>query len=100
VNIIHVDIVEIWNLLDKHRVGPPQLPAVKNAQRNKHLLSNQFKINVPHHQRSSHTSWWRNVEVGVLHYTLTSLANSTSDSDWNVFGDKLPDWVYDVYQGR
>ena len=28
VNIIHVDIVEIWNLFDRHKVNSPQLPTV------------------------------------------------------------------------
>ena len=55
---------------------------------------------VPHRQRSSHTSWWRIVEVGVLDYKLTSPVNSIADSDWNVSGDKLADWVHDVYRGR
>jgi len=54
---------------------------------------------VPRRQRSSHTGWWRNAEVGVLHYKSTSLANSIADSDWNLSGDKLADWVYDVYRG-
>ena len=56
---------------------------------------------VAHRQRSSHTNWWPNVEVGVLHYKLTSPVNSIFNSDWNVLsGDKLADWVYDVYRGR
>jgi hypothetical protein len=48
VNVIHIDIVEIWNLFDRHKVSSPQLSAVKNAQRNQYLLSNQFKINMSH----------------------------------------------------
>ena len=46
VNIIHVDIVEIWNLYDKSRVSSPQLPCYSPAQRHQYLSSNQFKINM------------------------------------------------------
>ena len=48
VNIIHVDIVEIWNLYDRDRVGSPQWLAVITAQRNQYLSSNEFKINMSH----------------------------------------------------
>jgi len=66
VNIIHVDIVEIWNLFDRHR----------------YLSSNQFKINMSHIVKD-----------------LAIPAGGATSSDWNVSGDKLADWVYDVYRG-
>ncbi|KAI0269639.1 hypothetical protein BGY98DRAFT_1180030 [Russula aff. rugulosa BPL654] len=66
VNIIHVDIVEIWNLFDRHR----------------YLLSNQFKINMSHIVKDPAIP-----------------ADGTTSSDWNVSGDELADWVYDVYRG-
>ncbi|KAF8489086.1 hypothetical protein F5888DRAFT_1731195 [Russula emetica] len=74
VNIIHVDIVEIWNLFDRHRVSSPQFPA--------YLSSNQFKINMSHIVKD-----------------LAIPAGGATSSDWNVSGDKLADWVYDVYRG-
>ncbi|KAI0272985.1 hypothetical protein BGY98DRAFT_145109 [Russula aff. rugulosa BPL654] len=63
VDIIHVDIVEIWNLFDRHR----------------YLSSNQFKINMSH--------------------IVKDPADGATSSDWNVSGDELADWVYDVYRG-
>jgi len=66
VNIIHVDIVEIWNLFDRHR----------------YLSSNQFKINMSHIVKD-----------------LAIPAGGAASSEWNVSGDKLADWVYDVYRG-
>jgi hypothetical protein len=47
VNIIHVDIVEIWNLYDKNRVSYPHLPCL-TAKRNQYLSNNQFKVNMSH----------------------------------------------------
>ncbi|KAI0275763.1 hypothetical protein BGY98DRAFT_39102 [Russula aff. rugulosa BPL654] len=67
VNIIHVDIIEIWNMYDRHR----------------YLSSNQFKINMSHVIKD-----------------LGTPAGGTSSSDWNVSGDKLADWVYDIYRSR
>jgi len=66
VNIIHVDLVELWNLFDRH----------------KYLSSNQFKINMSHVVKD-----------------LAISASTASSSEWNVSGDKLADWVYDVYRG-
>jgi len=70
VNIIHVDIIEIWNLYDKH----------------KYLSSNQFKINMSH------------VIKDPAIVVAAIPADGTSSSDWNVSRDKLAGWVYDIYQ--
>ena len=47
VNIIHFDIVEIWNLCDKTKVSSQSL-AVLITQPNQYLSNNQFKINMSH----------------------------------------------------
>ncbi|KAI0278995.1 hypothetical protein BGY98DRAFT_1096380 [Russula aff. rugulosa BPL654] len=66
VNIIHIDIVEIWNLYDRHR----------------YLSSDQFDINMSHIVKD-----------------LALPASRATSSDWDVSGEKLADWVYDVYRG-
>jgi hypothetical protein len=48
VNIIHVDIIDIWNLYDRHRVSSPPWRFVITVQRNQYLSSNEFKINMSH----------------------------------------------------
>ncbi|KAH9998788.1 hypothetical protein BJV77DRAFT_1064755 [Russula vinacea] len=67
VNIIHVDIVEIWNLYD----------------RNRYLLSNQFKINMSH----------------VVKDLAVPTGSAPQGLDWSSSGTKFADWVYDVYRG-
>ena len=69
VDIIHVDIVEIWNLYDKNRVSSPQLPCYITAQRSTESVSVQQPIQdkyVPCCQRSSCVRWRRIVEVSVF----------------------------------
>jgi hypothetical protein len=48
VNIIHTDIVQIWNIYDKNWVSSPQLLCCSAAQWNQYLSSDQFKINLSH----------------------------------------------------
>ena len=47
-NIIHNDVVEIWNLYDKCRVSSLQLLCCLTAQYNQYLSSNRFKIDMSH----------------------------------------------------
>jgi hypothetical protein len=47
-DVIHIDIVEIWNLYDKNRVSSCQMPCCLIAQQNQYLSSNQFKIYMSH----------------------------------------------------
>jgi hypothetical protein len=51
--------------------------------RNRYLSSDQFKINMSHVVKD-----------------LAVPAGGASTSDWNASGDKLADWVYDIYRGR
>jgi hypothetical protein len=59
VNIIHIDIIKIWNLYDRRKVGFSQLPYCFNC-------SKAFSVSVeqpiqdeyvPHRQRSGDASW-------------------------------------------
>ena len=67
-NIIHVDIVEIWNLYDRSKVGSPQLLCCFNCSTEpvsvKQPIQDKY---VPRRQRSSSASWRRIAEVCVLH---------------------------------
>ena len=66
VDIIHVDIVEIWNLCDKSKVSSPPLPCCFNCLTEsvsiKRPIQNKF---VPHRQRTGCAGWRRIVEVSV-----------------------------------
>jgi hypothetical protein len=67
VNIIHLDIVEIWNLRDKSRVSSPQLLCYFTCSTA--LVSVEQPIqdkNVAPRQRSSCASWRRIAEVSVF----------------------------------
>ena len=67
VNIIHIDIIKIWNLYDRLRVSFPQLPCCFNYSTV--LVSVEQPIQdeyVPRRQRPSDASWWCTAEVSVL----------------------------------
>ena len=48
VDILHVDIVKIWEQYDGRNVSSPHLPLVLSVQQNQYLSSDQFKINMSH----------------------------------------------------
>ena len=68
VNVIHTDIIEIWNLYDRRRVSS-HVPCCSDCSTEpvfvKQPIQNKY---VPRRQRSGHTSWRRVAEVGVSHY--------------------------------
>ncbi len=68
VNVIHIDIIEIWNLHDRRKVSSPHVPCCYDCSTEsvfvKQPIQNKY---VPRRQRSSYTSWRRIAEVGVLH---------------------------------
>ena len=69
VNIIHVDIVEIWNLYDRNRVSTPYLPCCSNCSTEsvsvKQPIQNKY---VTRRQRSSRADWQRAAGVSILHF--------------------------------
>ena len=68
VNVIHVDIIEIWNLYDRPRVSSPHLPRCYDCSTESVFVRQPIQDeNVPFHQRPRYTSWWCIAEVGVLH---------------------------------
>ena len=59
VNVIHIDIIKIWNLDDQRRVSFPQFPCCFDCSTA--LVSVEQPIQgeyVPRRQRSSNASWW------------------------------------------
>jgi len=54
VNVIHVDIIEIWNLYDKRRVSSPHVSCCYNCSTESVFVKQPIQDkNVPRRQRSS-----------------------------------------------
>jgi len=67
VNVIHIDIIEIWNLYDRSRVSFPQLPCRFNCSTASVSVEQPIQDEyVPRRQRSSDASCWCTTEVSVL----------------------------------
>ena len=76
VNIIHIDIVEIWNLYDKSGVSSPSLPCCCNCSTKSVSVKQPIQDKyVPHRRRSSCTGWWRIVEVSILQLEISRNLN-------------------------
>ena len=66
VNIIHVDIVEIWNLCDKTKVSSPQSTCYFNCLTESVSVKQPIQSKyVPRRQRTCRAGWRRIVEVSV-----------------------------------
>ena len=67
VNVIHIDIIKIWNLYDRRRVSFPQLPNRFNCSTAlvsvEQPVQNEYD---PCRQGSSDVGRWRTAEVSVL----------------------------------
>ena len=101
VNIIHTDIVEIWNMNDRTRVSSPVL--LYRFSRSRVLVSNEPRIcgkDVSHCQGLGGLRWRCATEVSLLRMTRRSTNLIPDCPDPSGPGDKAAEWVYDVYRGR
>ena len=67
VNVIHIDIIEIWNLYDRRSVGSSHVRFCYDCSTESVSIKQPIQDkNVARRQRSSYTSWRLIAEVGVL----------------------------------
>jgi hypothetical protein len=73
VDIIHVDIIALWNLYDKKRVSSPQLPRCFSCSTESVSVQQPIQDEyVSHRQRFGSASWLRTAEVSILHSNVST----------------------------
>jgi hypothetical protein len=103
VNIIHIDIVKIWNLNDRDNVSYPQLPCYfyLPSHGDQYLSSTSFKIKMSHVAKDLAETASGVPMRCVIFFTSNGegirMPNSPHPSG---SGDKFAEWVSGVYRER
>jgi hypothetical protein len=104
VNIIHVDIIEVWNLNDKTSVSYPQLSCCfSSCSRRPEFV--EYRIHGAHVSCCQRFGWagWRwtsEVSVLLMNQTGRPVIRFSGSPDPGGSGDRYAEWVYDIYRGR